>query len=458
MRVSALSGIAFLFPVAGFAAGIGGDVTFYRDVLPVLQKNCQECHRPGEAAPMSFMTYKETRPWAAAIRQAVATQKMPPWHADPAHGKFSNDRRLNSDELQTLEAWARTGAKEGNAKDASAPRGFTQGWTIGKPDFVTDIGVDYKVPATGTVEYTYFVVPTGFTEDRWIEKIEVRPTARNVVHHIVLLARGSKADMVREAQAGVPFVPSKKPDEKKDGKRPVDDGKGFFFALGDAGTDRGVEMISTYVPGGTPYLTLPGQARLLKAGSDLVFQMHYTANGKEAVDRSQVGIIFAKEPPKERVVNTFLANMNFHIPPGESNFLVNGRATVQADVKLQSMFPHMHLRGKAMQYRAVYPSGESEILLDVPKYDFNWQMTYFLDEPRLLPKGTRLEVDARYDNSPNNPYNPDAKADVYWGDQSWEEMFAAFVDFAIPVSMNPNNIVRAPKAAAQQTPPGPKAE
>jgi len=456
MKVRVLAPALFFIPAAVFGAG---DVTFYRDVLPVLQKNCQECHRPGEAAPMSFLTYKDTRPWAAAIRQATATREMPPWHADPAHGHFSNDRRLSDHDMQTLETWAKTGAKEGNLKDSPAPREFAQGWTIGKPDVVLDMGTDFHVPAKGTVEYTYFVVPTHFAEDKWIEKIEVRPSARSVVHHAVLFARGTKAEFMRPAKPGEPFVPSKRDDERgKEGKKPVDTGEGAFFALAGAGTERGIEMISTYVPGGTPYLTLPGQARLLKAGSDLVFQMHYTTNGKEAVDRSQVGIIFAKEPPKERVVNTFVINDRFHIPPGDPNFLVNARVTVQSDVKLQSMFPHMHLRGKAMQYRAVYPTGESEILLDVPKYDFNWQMTYFLEQPKILPKGTRLEIAARYDNSPNNPYNPNPKADVYWGDQSWEEMLAAFVDFAIPVSMNPADIVKAPKTPQQQAAAAPKAE
>jgi len=408
---------------------------------------------------MSFLTYKETRPWAAAIRQAVATRKMPPWHADPAHGHFSNDRRLSEQEIATLDTWAKTGAKEGDPKDAPAAREFAQGWAIGKPDVILDTGVDYKVPAKGTVEYTYFVVRTGFTEDKWIEKIEVRPSARSVVHHAVLFARGPKAAMAREAKPGVAFVPPANPEQRpSDGKRPSDDGSGVFYGLAGAGSDRGTEIIATYVPGGTPYLTLPGQARLLKAGTDLVFQMHYTANGKEESDRSQVGIVFAKEPPKERVINTFLMNTSFHIPPGDGNFRVNGKATLYSDVKLQSMFPHMHLRGKAMQYKVTYPTGESEILLNVPRYDFNWQMTYMLDQPRLLPKGTTVEVAAYYDNSPNNPNNPNPKADVYWGDQSWEEMFAAFIDFAVPADLNPAEIVRPKNQPKQQAAAAPKAE
>jgi len=388
---------------------------------------------------MSFITYKEVRPWAAAIREATASRKMPPWHADPAHGKFSNDRRLTSSEIDLLGTWAKTGAKEGDPKDAPAPVEFTEGWTIGKPDVVFDLGVDYEVPARGTVEYTYFAVPTGFTEDKWIEKIEVRPGARSVVHHVVLFSRGSQSKSFKDAKPGVPFVP---PPTARPDKRPVDNGEGFFFALAKAGSDEGTEIISTYAPGGTAYLTRPGQARLLRAGSDLVFQMHYTANGKAAKDRTQVGIIFAKEPPKERVVNTFVVNNRFRIPPGDPDFLVNARVTLDADVKVQSFFPHMHLRGKAMEYKAVYPTGETQTLLNVPGYDFNWQTTYQLEEPILLPKGTRLEVSARYDNSPNNPANPDPKAEVYWGDQSWEEMLAGFVDFVIPRTMDPGDISR----------------
>jgi len=439
MRLHVLT-LFFLGSAAGFA-----DVTFYRDVLPVLQKNCQECHRPGEAAPMSFITYKDTRPWAAAIREATASRKMPPWHADPQHGKFRNDRRLTSFEIDVLDLWAKTGAKEGNAKDAPPAREFAQGWTIGKPDLILDIGTEYRVPAKGTIEYTYFVVPTGFTEDKWIEKIEVRPTARQVVHHAVLFARGPKAKDWRDAQPGVPFVP---PPPPPPAKRPEDNGQGFFYKLAGAGSEGSIEIISTYVPGGTPYFTRPGQARLLRAGSDLVFQMHYTVNGREAVDRSQVGIVFASQPPKERVVNTFVANTNFRIAPGDPDFLVNARVNVYADVKVQSFFPHMHLRGKAMEYKAVYPTGETQTLLSVPKYDFNWQMTYELEQPITLPRGTRLEVAARYDNSPNNPSNPDPKATVYWGDQSWEEMLAGFVDFVIPVSMDPTEIAR-PKRVDQ---------
>jgi hypothetical protein len=420
-------------------AALAGNVTFYNDVLPVLEQRCQQCHRPGEAAPMSLLTYKEARPWATAIKEAVLTKKMPPWFADPAHGKFANDRTLPTGERDVLVAWANSGSMEGNPKDAPKPLEFTDGWTIGKPDLVAEMPKEYVVPATGKVDYTYFVVPTGFTEDKWVESVEVRPGNRSVVHHIVLVSRPPGSSYMSEAKPGEPFAPA-----PKERKHETDTGEGQFNGL-----DGNLEVISVYVPGGVAYRTRPGQARLIKAGSDLIFQMHYTANGKAEADRSKVGFIFAKEPPKERVVNTFVWNPNMHIPPGEANYREVAKVRLYEEVELQSLFPHMHVRGKAFEYRANYPTGESQVLLSVPRYDFNWQLTYDLAKPLVLPKGTELEVTAWYDNSANNPSNPDPKADVWWGQQTWDEMLAGFVDFAIPVSMNPQDVAKpAPKQVA----------
>ncbi|MBI3278378.1 MAG: thiol-disulfide isomerase, partial [Acidobacteria bacterium] len=369
---------------------------------------------------------------------------MPPWHADPHVGKFINDRRLTQAEIDTLAGWAESGAKEGDPKDAPKPVEFAEGWTIGEPDVVIDMGADYTVQASGTIEYTYFVAPAGFTEDKWIEKIEVRPGKRSVVHHVVLFARPPGSKFVAEAKPGAPYVPSRR-DPPPGSQRPSQGDRGVLYGLTGAN-----EMISTYVPGGHAYVTKPGQGRLVRAGSDLVFQMHYTANGRQAVDRTRVGIVFSKEPPRERVVNTFIMNGSLRIPPGAAEHRVDARVVLHEDVKLQSLFPHMHLRGKAFEYRATVPGGETRMLLRVPKYDFNWQMTYLLDEPLLLPKGTQLEATAWYDNSPNNPHNPDSKAEVLWGDQSWDEMLAGFVDLAIPVDMNPVDIAR-PKPRAVQS-------
>ena len=435
--------LATIALTASFAAG--QSPTFYRDVAPVLEKHCQECHRPGEAAPMSLLTYSEARPWAKAIKQAVLSHKMPPWYADPHFGKWSNDRSLSQAEANTLAAWVDSGAKEGNPKDAPKPVTFAEGWTIGKPDVVIDMGVDFKVPAQGTVEYTYFASPTGFTEDKWIKDIEVLPGNRGVVHHIVLFSRPKTSKAMQEIKVGVPFVEPKSKQETE--HHPTESDRALLFGIGMDTT----EMIGVYVPGGVAYKTLDGQARLIPAGSDLIFQIHYTANGKEGIDRSKVGMTFAKEPPKERVVNAFIMNTTLHIPPGDPNHRVDGIVTLQHEAKLQSLFPHMHLRGKAFEYTVKYPDGRTETLLNVPKYDFNWQLTYYLDKPLTLPPGTQLKATAYYDNSPNNPYNPDPKKDVYWGDQSWEEMLAGFVDFAIPVEVNPVELVRPKRADKPST-------
>jgi hypothetical protein len=429
-----------LFFASLFAAGLmaAETPTFYKDVLPVFEKRCQECHRAGEVAPMALTTYSESRPWAKAIRAAVLSRKMPPWYADSHYGKFSNDRSLTKSEIDTLVAWADGGAPAGDSKDAPPPIQFAQGWTIGKPDLVIDMGCDYQVPASGTVEYTYFVAPTGFTADTWVQDIEVRPGDRAVVHHLVLFTRPKGSKYFGEAKPGEPFVPAK---ENKKGERPPQSDKGILYGLGMGG----IEMVGVYVPGGIAYRTRPGQARKIAAGSDLIFQMHYTTNGKAGVDRSRVGMVLAKEPPRERVVNAFIMNESLRIPPDNPNHRVDANVTLLADATLQSLFPHMHLRGKAFSYTATYPTGETETLLEVPKYDFNWQLTYYLEKPLVLPKGTKLRATAYYDNSPNNPSNPDPKKEVYWGDQSWEEMLAGFVDLAIPVDMDPVTLVRPPK-------------
>jgi hypothetical protein len=412
------------------AASRAKEVTFHKNVEPVLQARCQGCHRPGEAAPMSLLTFKDARPWAKAIKEAVLIRKMPPWFADPSHGNFSNDRRLSADEIETLVSWVDGGAKEGDPKDAPKPVTFAEGWAMGKPDTVLEISPAYDVPASGTVEYTYFVVPTGFTEDKWVEQVEVRPGSKSVVHHIVVIVRPPGVKYLPDAKIGEPYVPP-----KREPKRQPDTGRGVLEFGGSA-----IEIAGVYVPGGLPYELKPGQARLIPKGSDLIFQMHFTTNGKPMTDRSRIGFIFARQSPKERVINTFISNRNLRIPPGVADQPVSARVTLYEETRLLSLFPHMHVRGKAFEYRATYPTGESETLLTVPKYDFNWQLTYYLKEPKVLPKGTVIECVAHFDNSVNNPFNPDPKSEVLWGDQTWEEMLAGFLDLAMPVTMNPRDM------------------
>jgi hypothetical protein len=355
---------------------------------------------------------------------------MPPWFASSAHGTFENDRSLSAAEIQTLRDWADSGAPAGDRADAPKPLEFTDGWTIGKPDAVIEMPNDFEVPASGIIDYQFIAIPTGFTEDKWVETLEVRPGNRAVVHHVVVFAREPGSPYFKQLQHGVPSAAPNSGIRK----RVEDRGEGFWSL------QAGAEIICTYVPGGVPYRAKPGQARLIKAGSDLLFQMHYTTNGNATKDRTRIGMVFAKEPPKERVKNMLVLNPNLRIPAGAGNHRVDARVTLNAPATVNSFFPHMHVRGKAFEYRVVYPTGESEVLLEVPRYDFNWQLTYYLDKPRALPKGTRIECTAYYDNSPNNRYNPDSKSDVFWGDQTWEEMLAGFLDLAFDVKMDPASL------------------
>jgi hypothetical protein len=406
------------------AANNTQQVTFHRDVEPILQKNCQGCHRPGEAAPVSFMTYEEARPWAKAIRESVRLKRMPPWFADPHVGNFVNDRSLSQTDIDTLSKWANSGAPEGDPKDAPAPKKFVTGWNIGEPDLVIEMPQSYTVPAKGTIEYTYYVLPTRFTEDKWVQLAEIRPGNRKVVHHVIAFIREPGSKWLSEAVPGMPYIPKKG---------------------GSGGSDG---WLAGYAPGTVPDMLKPGQARLIKAGSDIVFQMHYTTNGSEETDRTKVGIVFAKEPPKERVATLFAMNNKFVIPPGADNHKVEAQITFQKDTTITSLFPHMHLRGKAFEYRVVYPTGETQELLRVPRYDFNWQLTYEPEKPIVIPKGSRLECTAWFDNSPNNPHNPDPTSEVRYGDQSWEEMMFGFFNATLDPAMKPADLLGEKKKPA----------
>ena len=396
---------------AAQAATAPPQVTFHKDVEPVLQKHCQECHRPGEIAPFALLSYQDARPWAKAIREDVLTKKMPPWFADPAVGHFTNDRSLSKQEIDTLVAWVDSGAKEGDLKDAPKPREWIEGWNISKPDLVLE-GKAFHIPAKGDVPYQYIVLPTQFTEDKWIQMAEARPSDRSVIHHAVIFIREPKSKWLREAQPGVPFVPP----------------PGNLANIGGSGS----EVLMSYTPGKIPDAWRPGLAKLILAGSDLVLQIHYTTNGKETEDRTKIGLVFAKEKPAERAVTVGPANVLFKIPPGDPNYPVQARMVFPNGGTILSFFPHMHLRGKSFEYRAVYPDGRSEVLMRVPKYDFFWQLDYRLSEPLTVPPGTRLEVTGWFDNSPNNPKNPDPTASVRFGEQSWEEMMVGACDIVVP--------------------------
>jgi hypothetical protein len=402
-------------------------VTFNRDVLPILQEHCQTCHRPGEVGPMALLTYEGTRPWAKAMKAAVLSRKMPPWFADPKYGHFSNDRSLSESDINTLTAWADTGAVEGDAKDKPAPVQWVDGWNIPKPDLIVEMPHEIDVPAKGTVEYTYIIVPTGFTKDTWVEQMEMRPGNRAVVHHANIYIRRPNSPWLRNYPVGVPFVP----EEQK--------------TSSTAGAPLADENIAGYVPGKQTVVLSPGKAKLIPAGSDIVFQMHYTANGTAAKDRTKLGMVLAKEQPEMRVARIYAANNKFVIPPGAGDYKVEASTTLQQETTLVSLKPHMHLRGKWMEFRAVYPNGEKEILLNVPHYDFNWQLEFTLAQPKVLPKGTRLEMSCGFDNSVNNKSNPDPAKEVRWGDQSWEEMAIAYFEVGFNPKLDIPNLFPAGK-------------
>jgi hypothetical protein len=340
-------------------------------------------------APMSLVKFDDARPWAKSIRNRVAARTMPPWGADPEHGVFKNDPRLSDKEIATILAWVDGGAPKGDDKDMPAVPSFTDGWTIGQPDAVFEMKEAYQIPATGVIEYQYIRIPMNIPEAKWLAAIEIKPQARAHVHHVLAYTQ----------PAGTP--------------------------INEAGA-LGPGNIGGVTPNKPGVVFDPGVGRMLEANSDLILQMHYTTNGEAAVDKTVVGLKFLKEPPSMVQRGGSVIQPRFVIPAGDPNAEVRGSRVLQADTIITSFTPHMHVRGKDMTYTAKYPDGRTEVLLSVPKYDFNWQITYQLKEAKRMPKGTEIEVVAHYDNSPQNKFNPDPTKDVRWGDQTFEEMMIGF--------------------------------
>jgi hypothetical protein len=410
--------------------------TFTRDVAPILQKHCQTCHRPGEAAPFPLLTYEQALPWAATMKLAVRQKRMPPWYADPAIGHFANDRSLTEKEISTILAWANGGTPQGDPADMPAPTTFVEGWGIPKPDKIFELPRPYSVPASGMVEYQYVIIPTGFTEDKWVQAAEARPTDRSVVHHIIAFVREPGSNYFKGQKPGVFFeAPPPAQDEKNDTSALPSD-----FLVG-------------YAPGQNAEILQPGQAKLIKAGSDIVLEVHYTPNGKATTDQARVGIVFAKEKPKERVLTLSAVNGTFKIPPGDPNYKVDADFEVPHEVKLVSLHPHMHTRGKDFEYRLAFPDGKTQTLLKVPAYNWHWQLWYYLDAPITLPKGTKIECTAHFDNSPNNPENPDPTKTVIWGQQNSDEMMVGFFNLVFDASLPAKDLLPRPKPEAKNEAP-----
>lgn len=371
------------------------NVTYTKEVSRIFQNKCQNCHRPGTSAPFALLSYDDAVHWAETIKEAIQEKRMPPWHADPNHGTFRNDRRLTDVEVATLTSWVDAGTPKGDDADLPPPRTFDEsGWMIGEPDIVFQMPHEVTIQADGVVPYQYYQTETNFEEDVWISAAEARPGNRPVNHHIIVFVRSPKANLLDpEARLG-------------------------GFLVGTA-------------PGDMPLELPPGYARKIPAGSTLIWQMHYTPTGKEETDRSEVGLVLykGKEPPKGIALTKGISNRFFKIPAGADAHKVESQFTFNRDATLLSFMPHMHLRGKDFEYTAIFPDGTREVLLSVPKYDFNWQSTYRLAQPRHMPKGTKIHCVAHFDNSPNNPANPDPSKAVLWGDQTWEEMMIGWIDF-----------------------------
>ncbi len=390
--------------------GDSQQVTFYKDVLPILQKNCQTCHRPGEIAPMSFLTYKDARPWAKAIKTAVVSRQMPPWFADPNYGHFANDRTLNASSIQTLVAWADGGAVEGNPKDAPSPAEWVEGWSL-KPDMVIEMPMDVPLPATGTINYKSILVKANFTEDVWVKAADLRPGNKEAVHHMRAIVRPPGSTWMKDAIPGV------------------------AYEQGDAEVGRqgeGTDLLGKFNPGlGGQDFSMFDSAKFVPKGSDIVFSMHYTATGKPGTDRSRLALVFQKKAPKYRYyVSDGPTASNLAIPAGDSNAEIVSEMTAQADTQLVYLQPHMHLRGKDYEVRLIFPNGDVKTIFKA-KWDFNWQLGFDLAEPIAILKGTRIVGVAHYDNSANNKWNPDPAKLIFWGQQNWDEMQNCFMGFLV---------------------------
>ena len=365
-------------------------ITYARDVSRILQNRCQECHRQGQIGPMALASYDDAKAWAKTIHEVVLGQRMPPWHADPRFGDFSNNRDLSAAERDTLLAWVEQGCPKGDDKDLPPPKEFPESWTIGKPDAVYTMAEEFKVPAAGVISYKRFVVDPGFKEDKWIQAAECRPGNRAVVHHILVYIQQ-------------PLRPIYSPD-------------------GTAMT------LSGWAPGDMPAIYPAGTARKVPAGAKLVFEVHYTPNGTEQTDRSSVGVIFSKQPPEREVDVNILANVMLRVPPNAANHKGTLVYLFPKDATVLSFMPHMHLRGTSARYDVTYPDGRKETLLYVPDFDFNWQSIYRFKGSLSIPKGTKLTWTGWWDNSADNPRNPDPSKEVRWGEQTWDEMQNGWMD------------------------------
>src|SRR5262245_53464293 len=443
---------AFLVASSDSADGITmskAAVTFNKDVAPILFKNCVECHRPGEAAPMSLLSYKEARPWARSIREKVLSREMPPWHADPHVGQFSNDPRLTQAEIDDITAWVDGGAKEGEPRDLPPAPKFVEGWGIGRPDLILKMPEEFTLEANGPDEYRNFEIDPGFTEDKYVQMAEARPGNRRIVHHVIAIIlpppdgaqpgkQLSKEEIEKMSAERDPilykegFLRRLRPDvavyddgcqlPNGGGGNQLDGGGQFKFGM----------WLTAFVPGAKPAIWEPGTVKKIPAGSKILLQVHYSKTaGQVEKDLSMIGLVFAKQPPRKELITRLISNNYFLIPAGAENHRVTACWTAPQDIHLIGASPHMANRGKAMQIKVFYPDGRSEVLLNVPSYEFSWQTFYNFKQPAAIPKGTRFMVTGYFDNSGRNKNKLDPEQEVRFGEPTYDEMMIGWIEYTV---------------------------
>jgi hypothetical protein len=418
--------VAALGSLLGASAASAGEApTFYKDVLPVLQTHCQSCHRPGEVAPMSLLTYEQARPWALGIKKATQAKSMPPWFADPGYTHYANEKEkvLSAEELDTLARWADGGAPAGDPAAAPAARVFPSGWNI-TPDVVVEMPKAFELPARGTINYKYVLVKTNFPEDMWVVAAEMRPGDPSVLHHGKVWVRPPGSKWMENAVPGEAYETETQRD-----------------ILGRNSTEEGNDILGKFNPGlGPQRFDRQGAAKFIPKGSDIIFELHYTTKGKPASDVSKVGLVLTKTPPDTRYFfHAGPTALNLAIPANTAAAEVVSEVTMGENARLVYMQPHMHLRGKDFEFRVVSPEGASKTVLK-GRFDFEWQMGYELAEPVDLPKGAKLQFITHFDNSKGNKFNPNPEEKVLWGPQNWDEMSNCFIGVLFDRSTAPEKV------------------
>lgn len=397
IALAAALALPLMTPASAFADDATVEsVTYARDIAPILNNNCVECHRPGQIGPMSLQNFQEVRPWAKSIRTTVQEKSMPPWFASEAdRGKFHEERGLTDEEINLITAWVEQGARMGNPADLPEPPVFAEnGWTIGEPDQVFTMTEPFLVKDEIVDYYHHTMIPANFDEDRWLKSIEIKPGNRSVVHHVLVFTMPPGADPTN--------------------------------------VESNMDLLAGYGPGTNADEFAPGYGKKIPAGQNLVFQVHYhkeAGPGTAVTDQSSMGVIYADEKPEHPVTRAWILNPEIDLKPGAKDYELRSTFRFIDDGEILSLTPHMHLRGVAARFVAEYPDGTTETLLDVPNYDFNWQVMYHYKEPKHVPRGTKVRFYAVYDNSADNPYNPDPTKHIRWGDASTDEMMIGYMSY-----------------------------